>query len=434
MDCCLKQETKYMLRCRLTKFANIPYIEANGYVNAYEKFLSLKIALNDFNCKKLAAPPRIHKVWRLHVLDTHNYTKDCEELCGNVIHYDLDDDGGFDRQNATKIAYEMKYHSEPIGEMWDFIEKDKSTSEGEESIIRNGSSNRKRSSLQIDDVDENQLSLMVPKKQKKSIEVDAVKCPYIYRLRVYVNDGTFLSIEVTADHFLQDVFDAIIKKGEYKFASDDDWEMIGDEDKPIDYDHFSYLTKIGDVIAARSEYWEMKILDEKYKRKLSDILIATVSLIPEKFLLPTYYIYMSSDDEDFAVKINKEKSIKDVLEALPCDPCEGQWRQPEGEEEDLGKRNLEEDSTRQVVLRKWRREQIRITVQGSMPNEELVLSVNKDMTGQNFKRLLQQEDETITEDFRLLFKGQRVLDDQPLSYCGLQDESIVEILNEQVGC
>lgn len=429
----LKQETKYMLRCRLTKFANIPPIQANEYVDAYEKFLSLKIALKDFNCQKLAAPPGIDKVWRLHALDTHNYTKDCEDLCGNVMHYDLDDDGNFDRQNATKIAYEMKYHSEPIGEMWNFSEKDRSMLERGERIARDGNGNQKRS-LETEEGDGNQSNVIVAKKQREAIEVDAVKYPDIFEIKVQVSDGSFLTINVTADNFLQDVFDLIIEKGEYKFDSNDDWEMVDVDGKPIDYDNFQCMATIGDVIAVRLESWEMNIIEEKYHFREWDIFRGEVSLIPEQFLLPTYDIYMSSVDRDFEVKINREKSMKDILEALPCNPSEGQWRQPEGEEEDPGKRNLEEHSTRRVVFRKWRGEQIKITVQNPLTNEELVLSASKDMTGKQFRRLLQQEDETITEGFRMLFNGDCIFDDQPLSYCGLQDGSEVEIFYQQVAC
>jgi hypothetical protein len=73
----------------------------------------------------LVAPPAIARMWRHHSLDTQQYTRECQSVCGEVIPYQNDtsvDDvnSQLRRFHATMIASEARFGEIPNSEEWKF--------------------------------------------------------------------------------------------------------------------------------------------------------------------------------------------------------------------------------------------------------------------------------------------------------------------------
>lgn len=94
-------------------------------LNGYKIFLLLKQTFQDWDAKKLSPSIPIDRMWHQHILDTANYAKDCELLCGRMIHHDPD--GGVDaearnkRIQNTKCALRLKFDEDACDdEVWIF--------------------------------------------------------------------------------------------------------------------------------------------------------------------------------------------------------------------------------------------------------------------------------------------------------------------------
>lgn len=70
----------------------------------YKKFLTLKAAAGDWDGQLLSPPPLIDKMWRLHVLETHQYTAACLSSFGRIIEHDPDGDLDRSRQLVRRFA------------------------------------------------------------------------------------------------------------------------------------------------------------------------------------------------------------------------------------------------------------------------------------------------------------------------------------------
>jgi small ubiquitin-related modifier len=65
--------------------------QARSVLAGYKQFLHLKTKHQDWNDSILSPSSDIDKMWRMHILDTHNYTADCLQLCkGFWLHYNPD--------------------------------------------------------------------------------------------------------------------------------------------------------------------------------------------------------------------------------------------------------------------------------------------------------------------------------------------------------
>eukprot|EP00980_Cylindrotheca_fusiformis_P009769 scaffold2153_cov131-Cylindrotheca_fusiformis.AAC.12 len=58
----------------------------------YKDFLELKQEANDFQGNQIIPSVAIRQMWQQHILDTHNYEKDCILLVGQKVEYPVDDD------------------------------------------------------------------------------------------------------------------------------------------------------------------------------------------------------------------------------------------------------------------------------------------------------------------------------------------------------
>jgi hypothetical protein len=73
----------------------------------------------------LIAPLSIEIMWRYHSLDTQQYSRDCQSICGGVIPYENDTsvDGAtsrLQRFHDTMIAYQARFGEVPNPEVWKF--------------------------------------------------------------------------------------------------------------------------------------------------------------------------------------------------------------------------------------------------------------------------------------------------------------------------
>lgn len=82
-------------------------------VSEYEKFLELKIVMQDWKCTKLSAPPLIELVWKEHLKNTLTYSKKCRELHkkhNSGKYYFLHNVPSMNsRLHSTKIAYHARF-------------------------------------------------------------------------------------------------------------------------------------------------------------------------------------------------------------------------------------------------------------------------------------------------------------------------------------
>jgi len=90
----------------------------------YRQFLELKLALKDWDEKKIAPSRWIDEMWNAHILDTRKYMSDCMRLFdGQIIHHDPDEVSdkldNFRIVERTLIALESRY-GEVDSTVWDF--------------------------------------------------------------------------------------------------------------------------------------------------------------------------------------------------------------------------------------------------------------------------------------------------------------------------
>ena len=112
------------LKNRLVKTLNWSDEETKNALKAYKEFLELKIALKDWNATILLPPLQVKKVWELHVLDTSRYVHSCNNLFGDIIHFDPDGESNptkrKERIDKTKLLYQARFSMEPTGILWQF--------------------------------------------------------------------------------------------------------------------------------------------------------------------------------------------------------------------------------------------------------------------------------------------------------------------------
>ena len=100
---------------------------ASAVCTAYKHFLTLKILGHDFDDTLLTPPPRVHAMWREHVLDTAAYANHCQTLCGRILHHapdaDADDESKRVRRcHRTLAAYTKHFGDEAPAAIWDYGE------------------------------------------------------------------------------------------------------------------------------------------------------------------------------------------------------------------------------------------------------------------------------------------------------------------------
>ena len=112
------------LKNRVVKTLNWSDEETENALKAYKEFLELKISLQDWNATILLPPLQVKKVWELHVLDTSRYVHSCNDLFGDIIHFDPDGESNptkrKERIDKTKLLYQARFSMEPTGILWQF--------------------------------------------------------------------------------------------------------------------------------------------------------------------------------------------------------------------------------------------------------------------------------------------------------------------------
>ena len=112
------------LKSRVAKTLNWSDEEMKDALKAYKEFLELKIALKDWNATILLPSIQVKKVWELHVLDTSRYVHSCNNLFGDIIHFNPDGESNptkrKERIDKTKLLYQARFSMEPTGILWLF--------------------------------------------------------------------------------------------------------------------------------------------------------------------------------------------------------------------------------------------------------------------------------------------------------------------------
>ena len=111
-----------ILRRRCSRLLGWDAAQSDAALTEYERFMRLKADLLDFDGRQLLPSLDVESVWRLHVLDTRAYARDCHAFCGAMIHHHADDDCDVitrrGRAVTTLYMYRTTFEAEPPAATW----------------------------------------------------------------------------------------------------------------------------------------------------------------------------------------------------------------------------------------------------------------------------------------------------------------------------
>jgi hypothetical protein len=92
---------------------------------AYKDFIESKRFSGDYDAIKPSLSIPVFQIWHQHILDTRNYTRDCEILAGGMLHHnpdsDLDQEARAKRiQSTTNVIRLLTSDEELDPEIWSF--------------------------------------------------------------------------------------------------------------------------------------------------------------------------------------------------------------------------------------------------------------------------------------------------------------------------
>ena len=118
---------------RVQREMGVDEVKAFELVSEYNKFMSLKAAVRDFDAKDLSPSAMIDEVWHLHILDTKGYKHFCESILfkgekGIFIHHNpdggIDIEGRIRRLSKTWFLYTKAFvDGKPSAEVMRFWEQ-----------------------------------------------------------------------------------------------------------------------------------------------------------------------------------------------------------------------------------------------------------------------------------------------------------------------
>jgi hypothetical protein len=95
--------------------------ECSGVHREYERFMTLKAKLADFDARQLSPPLAVDQMWHQHILDTRAYEPDCKAFCDRLIHHDPRGGVGLaerrGRALTTLVEYRRAFGHLPVVEL-----------------------------------------------------------------------------------------------------------------------------------------------------------------------------------------------------------------------------------------------------------------------------------------------------------------------------
>lgn len=425
----LSDETKSSLVARLISLEVWSDETACDAVAAYEKFFNLKIAADDFNSTKLLAPPAIDKVWRLHVLDTANYVRDCIKMCGKVISHSVDGvdrDEMMKRRNRTKRVYERLHGTFPEDSIWNFEEN--TVSKSTQTVIR-----KLQGESETAKDNKGAKSKEDTTKEVKVIEKDVTNRFYEYYVTVEASIGRTYFIHVSARTSIDDILEAISQ--ESGFLCNPNWMLFGREDV-IPYWNFvgtGIRLTVGCLSRRFGLDWFLDMnnfLDQRSQGNAWDSVIEMSLLTPAQ-RLPVYNVSVkTSCGEEYRMKITQQTKLKAIEKALDCDITKGKWKlatEPrQGWVASLTE-NFPPNTVMKATFIEWSGRKIETSVE-MLRGRKHAISFHDDMLVDGLKRKIEQLEGIAPKDQLLLCKGKQLIDGTELSKYGISKEHPIRVV------